>query len=1180
MLILYNVNHNKIAALKNVKDPKNERTLNGDEVLSFLYPISDSKYPLIQEECYVRTKDNEYVIKEINEGEDWTELVAKVNVESLKGKEVEHFETVEETCINAANLALAGTGWTIGSCDVTKKRTVRKQRCSSFDVLQEIRNVYRCDFKFDAINKKIFIYQFQGIDKGTYFTDQLNLKKLDVQRNSYDYITRIIPYGKDGITIESVNNGVKYVENFQYSNKVITAYWEDNRYTVVQNLKDDAMLRLNELSNPRRAYKADIIDLAKNTDGKYSALDYDLGDTITLVDNVKKIKDKQRIVKIIEYLDDPERNQIEIANRIMSLEDLQVRLEDSADTVENITTSDGMIDNSKVDFDPIRLEVVSLISQKADIGDLNTTNARIGNLETTSATITQLNAAIARINTLEVNSATITQLNTTNARIDNLSSIYATTVNLNAANARIEALEATSATITQLDAATARITILEVNSATIEDLTVINARIDNLTVDTAHIVDLAVTNAKIANATITGAKIANASIDTANIKLGAITSALIEVGAIGTAQIANGSITDAKIVELTANKINAGTLSVERLVITGSNQSIVFKINEVNGTAQLSQSTIDGGALTQRSITADRIVAKAITANEIAGRTITSNEIVAGTITGNEIKAATITGSNIAANTITANNLQAGTITAASGIIASIDASKITTGSLSADRISGGSLTLGGNIVNITAAGITVKDIKAFIMRSSDSNYLFQVDNYINNEPTLYTKNLHARFESYYLPTPQESENHSFIEFNGGSIDISTYSTGNATMRGRLLMGAGRQGFPNSYIQALNEIDISGTKINLNGNINLNGTITSNLNVGGIIDDMHWLGTVGTGTANNWYRIATFTAQGQYNNFNIWLEIAGRGEVRAKVYIAGEYGVSAWNTPGLYVYSWGSLGGQFRIVCDNANKKTYLYYHRTNDWNLENFKVSSKWFEGVTMAIENTNIGSAAPTINYSYTAPTWAMVIQDQNGYISTGGQINCGWSIQDDSYQNRLYGKSNNDIIYVGTQTCKMDTVAGTFRVHQGTNYLAVKSNGWDFTSGSYTGAYITTSGGIYGASKSALTNTENYGEVITYADESPNHVFNDAGHGILDENGECYIFLDPIFLETVSTNDRDYIVTIGSYYGASAEICDKQPDYFVIKGNPNKEFDWIIRAERKGMERLRWNDADLLI
>ena len=99
------------------------------------------------------------------------------------------------------NLALAGTGWTIGSCDVAKKRTVRKDNCTAYDVMQEIQSTYGCEMSFDAINKKVYIYQQMGTDKDAYFIDQLNLKSVNQQRNSYDYVTRLIPIGKDGLDI-------------------------------------------------------------------------------------------------------------------------------------------------------------------------------------------------------------------------------------------------------------------------------------------------------------------------------------------------------------------------------------------------------------------------------------------------------------------------------------------------------------------------------------------------------------------------------------------------------------------------------------------------------------------------------------------------------------------------------------------------------------------------------------------------------------------------------------------------------------------------------------------------------------------------------------------------------------------------------------------------------------------
>ena len=186
-----------------------------------------------------------------------------------------------------------------------------------------------------------------------------------------------------------------------------------------------------------------------------------------------------------------------------------------------------------------------------------------------------------------------------------------------------------------------------VTGSSLRELSVTNAKLAHAAVGTANIQDAAITRAQIADA----------AVGTAQIGMAAITQALIGAEAVGTTQIADGSITDAKIVELTANKINAGTLSVERLELVGSKKSVVYALDNTGDLVSQNVDTLDGDVLTERSITGDKIVANAITANEIASRTITSNEILAGTITGGEIAADTIEGGNIKAGAITTNHV-------------------------------------------------------------------------------------------------------------------------------------------------------------------------------------------------------------------------------------------------------------------------------------------------------------------------------------------------------------------------------------------------------------------------------------------------------------------------------------------------------------------------------------------
>ena len=355
MLILYDINHNKIEGLTNYKDLKLDQEINVEDTLSFLFPNIDPKHDSLVEECYIRTEDNEYVIKEVNySDDDWTEYICKINIEALKGTMVNRFETIEQSCTDVINLALVNTGWTIGSCDVTKLRSVSKNNSSVHEVLKEIQSIYICEMTFDSVNKLVYVYQVMGSDRGSYFSEQLNLKSLSIQRNSYDFITRLIPLAQDQLGIEAINDGVAYVSNHQYSNKIITGIWEDNRYHVLEDLMADAITRLERLSIPYKSYSAEVLDLSSISE-QYSILDYDLGDTITLLAHSKNTKEKQRIIKLTKYPDESERNTCEIANKLLSLDDLQVRLINTSDIVDTITTSDGSLDSSKITDESLEL---------------------------------------------------------------------------------------------------------------------------------------------------------------------------------------------------------------------------------------------------------------------------------------------------------------------------------------------------------------------------------------------------------------------------------------------------------------------------------------------------------------------------------------------------------------------------------------------------------------------------------------------------------------------------------------------------------------------------------------------------------------------------------------------------------------------------------------------------------
>ena len=325
LLELYDRNHKKLANLTGIKSPHIQRTLEyGDETLDFSYPTSGPWLAQLLAECYIRTDRQEYVVKAVEKSSTsaWRKVSCALNIEELEGAPFEGFETVEQTVQAAAEFALEGTGWTVETdADITKKRTIRKEDdTTAWEVVKQIVDTYRVELEIDAVNKRLLFHTRRGRDRGAYFIERLNLRRLGVKTSSYGFYTRLIPIGKDGLHLW--RDGQNYIENHQYSDKVITSIWRDERYTVTAALMEDAQARLDEASTPARAYTAELVDLAAQSD-KYNALAYDLGDAVLLVSEKTDEREKQRIVKLDEYPDDPLANKAELSNVKQTFAQLQ-----------------------------------------------------------------------------------------------------------------------------------------------------------------------------------------------------------------------------------------------------------------------------------------------------------------------------------------------------------------------------------------------------------------------------------------------------------------------------------------------------------------------------------------------------------------------------------------------------------------------------------------------------------------------------------------------------------------------------------------------------------------------------------------------------------------------------------------------------------------------------------------
>lgn len=415
MLKIFNQSHEAVGYIKKYRDCKIESVLStAEKTLFFTYLGKSGK---IDYEYYVQTKDTEYVVKSIRITSDgFPEYTATLNVEELESKTWETFLSKDSSLRDTANLAIAGTGWRVAECSVDKKRSVGLQNVTSKVVLQKLCAVFMCEMTVDSKEKTISFREKIGEDKGVYFLKGLNLRKLTLSGDTYDFYTRIIPVGKDGLKITAVNDGKEYLDNFQYSKKIIPYVWQDTSYEDAATLKEDAEKKLQDLSIPKKSYSVDVRDLAYRS-AEYSVFEYALGDTITLIDRKTGVKDKQRIVKITEYPENRDKNTCDIANTRETFDEIQSRLKEAASIIEAAKNLDGTINGAAVDkvtTDQIlgfNGAVESNIKNSGTIaginGEIAATKAQIGTIENTYLKTTEADIKYAMIDLANIKNASI-----------------------------------------------------------------------------------------------------------------------------------------------------------------------------------------------------------------------------------------------------------------------------------------------------------------------------------------------------------------------------------------------------------------------------------------------------------------------------------------------------------------------------------------------------------------------------------------------------------------------------------------------------------------------------------------------------------------------------------------------------------------------------------------------------
>lgn len=103
-----------------------------------------------------------------------------------------------------------------------------------------------------------------------------------------------------------------------------------------------------------------------------------------------------------------------------------------------------------------------------------------------------------------------------------------------------------------------------------------------------------------------------------------------------------------------------------------------------------------------------------------------------------------------------------------------------------------------------------------------------------------------------------------------------------------------------------------------------------------------------------------------------------------------------------------------------------------------------------------------------------------------------------------------------------------------------------------------------------KNSAVQTQNYGERLLNAYETPEYLFATYGKAMTNEDGYVEVEIEPIFLETINTDSKNYHVFVSPYENSNAYACFLEVDRFMIKSDkPNIEVSWQLVAYRKGYE-----------
>lgn len=362
MLRLHNPNNSAEVFPLDGLGPAITHPFDGFDTLSFDIPMSHEYYPLIAEEVRISTKDNRFAVKSVDEHGDVCTVECMLDLDDWKERFWKEYRTTDALLSEVLN-EIKPTGWTVEGAGIsTQHKTIEASEgkplelVNSMDILGRATEVYEVCVNFNVPDKRLKVIDPSTYTpSGEYLTDELNLRSISFMGSTTDFATRLYAYGKEGMTFADINGGKEYVEDFTYSDRILSVGWKDERYTIQENLLAAAKEKLKSLAFPERSYELDVIDLAKGNPN-YSFLTFWLYQVVTLLDRKRGTRVDHQIVEYVEYPESPGDSTVVLSATMPRIENVvrqvSTQIDESKTETENfmldaIENATGLITGAK-----------------------------------------------------------------------------------------------------------------------------------------------------------------------------------------------------------------------------------------------------------------------------------------------------------------------------------------------------------------------------------------------------------------------------------------------------------------------------------------------------------------------------------------------------------------------------------------------------------------------------------------------------------------------------------------------------------------------------------------------------------------------------------------------------------------------------------------------------------------